>query len=101
MKIVETGVAGTMESSDIMITISPRQEPGIEIDLSSTVIKQFGKQIRKEIEDTLSALGIESAKVTAVDKGAMDCTVRARTRTAACRAAQVKTFAWQTQGGAQ
>lgn len=95
MKILDTAVAGTMESSDIMITLAPRSTPGYEIELSSTVIKQFGKQIRKEIEDTLAELGVDAAKVTAVDKGALDCTIRARVRTAVCRAAQQKTFAWE------
>ncbi len=101
MDIVETAVAGTLESSDIMITLSPRQEPGIEIELSSSVIKQFGNQIRNEIQTTLAELGVASASVAAVDKGAMDCTIRARVRTAACRAAGQKTFAWRKEGSAE
>ena len=32
MKIIKTAVAGTMESSDIMITLSPAAE-GISIDI--------------------------------------------------------------------
>ncbi len=99
MTLVETAVAGTLESSDIMITLSPRQETGIAIDLSSSVIKQFGGQIRREIETTLKALGVQSASVTAVDKGAMDCTIRARVKTAACRAAGVTKFPWNGKGG--
>lgn len=95
MKILDTAVAGTMESSDIMITLSPRSAPGFEIELDSTVVKQFGRQIRKEIEDTLAEMGVEAAMVKAVDKGALDCTIRARVRTAVCRAAQRKTFTWE------
>ncbi len=101
MLIVETAVAGTMESSDIMITLSPRQDPGIEIDLSSSVIKQFGNQIRREIETTLRDLGIASATVSAVDKGAMDCTIRARVRAAVCRAARQNNFSWRKEGAEQ
>ncbi len=99
MTLVDTAVAGTMESSDIMITLSPRQESGIAIELTSSVIKQYGTQIRREIETTLKNLGVHSAAVTAVDKGAMDCTIRARVKTAACRAAGLTKFPWRTQGG--
>ena len=44
MLITKTALAGTMESSDIMITLEP-WDGGIEIDLSSTVEKRFGKEI--------------------------------------------------------
>jgi citrate lyase subunit gamma (acyl carrier protein) len=99
MTLVETAVAGTMESSDIMITLSPRAESGIAIELTSTVVKQFGSQIRREIESTLAELGVSSAAVTAVDKGAMDCTIRARVRTAARRAAKMANYPWLQKGG--
>ncbi len=56
MTLVETAISGTLESSDIMITLSPGKESGIAIDLSSSVIKQFGGQIRREIENTLKDL---------------------------------------------
>ena len=45
MKILKSAVAGTMESSDIMITIEPAVS-GISIDLTSTVEQQFGRKIR-------------------------------------------------------
>ena len=86
MNIVKSSVAGTMESSDIMITLEPGSG-GIELDLKSQVEKQFGRQIRSVIINTLSELQVKSAKVTAVDKGAMDCTIKARVETAVRRAA--------------
>jgi citrate lyase subunit gamma (acyl carrier protein) len=86
MKILKSSVAGTMESSDIMITLEPGSG-GIELELKSMVEKQFGRQIRSVITNTLSELQVESAKVTAVDKGALDCTIQARVKTAVCRAA--------------
>ena len=85
MKIIKTAVAGTMESSDIMITLSPA-EGGISIDLDSTVKEQFGGQICAVIRETLQKMGITAAEVSAVDKGALDCTVKARTEAAALRA---------------
>ena len=85
MKILKSSVAGTMESSDIMISLEPGSG-GIEIDLNSVVGKQYGRQIRSVIADTLSELNVTSVKVTAVDKGALDCTIQARVKTAVYRA---------------
>ena len=96
MELKTTSVVGTMESSDIMVTLSPGVGK-IEIDLSSTVEKQFGREIRLVILETLDELGISSAKVTAVDKGALNCAIRARVQTAAYRAAQTADYQW---GGA-
>lgn len=87
MEIKETAVAGTLESSDIQIMLSKGTD-GIAIDLESDVAKQFGNQIKKVITETLTAMGIQNAKVKAVDKGALDCVIKARTIAAAQRAAK-------------
>lgn len=87
MEIKDTAVAGTLESSDIQIMISKAAD-GIQIDLQSDVEKQFGDQIRSVITSTLNALGVSGAKVKAVDKGALDCVIKARTIAAAQRASQ-------------
>ncbi len=79
--------AGTVESSDIMITLSPAEAGGgIEIELESPVLRQFGRQIRKVLETALQEAGVAAAKVYANDKGALDCTIRARMKTALNRA---------------
>lgn len=95
MDIIKVGMAGTLESSDITITIEPRDEDGIEILLQSSLEKQFGKQIRKVIEDTLKVNGVQSALVRAVDKGAIDYVIKARTQTALFRAADVTEYNWE------
>ena len=82
MNLLITATAGTMESNDIMVTLEPAQSGGIQISLTSNVLQQFGRQIEAVIRDTLAHYGIENAEVTAVDKGALDCTVRARVTTA-------------------
>ncbi len=97
MQLVKTGVAGTMESSDIMIRIEPRNDGGVTVDLQSSVMQQFGKQIERVICDTLGELGVENAAVFAVDKGALDCTVRARTGAAVYRGAESDAYAWRTK----
>jgi len=94
MEIKQTCVAGTMESSDVMVTLAPGGN-GIEIELKSNVKAQFGKEIRRAITETLKELEVNNVKVIAVDKGALDCTIRARVRTAVCRAGGKKPFDWK------
>ena len=88
MKIVNAAIAGTLESSDVQVTVEPSDD-GITLDVSSTVLNQYGRQIKAVVLDTLNALGVKSAKVTVVDKGALDCTIRARTECAVYRAAGI------------
>lgn len=95
MELKKIAVAGSMESSDIMITLSPSNEKGIQIELESSVGKQFGRRIRQVIEETLHHLGVEQAQVKAVDKGALDCTIQARTLVAVYRAAEVENVDWE------
>lgn len=78
--------AGTLESGDILIQIHPAEEPGLTINLDSTVAYQFGDTIKKVIRETLEGLGVTEATVDATDKGALDCTIRARVTAAAVRA---------------
>jgi len=81
--------AGTLESNDIMITVSPADPgDGIRIELSSPLIKQFGRQIKLVISETIQEYGLSDALVHANDRGALDCTIRARVRAAVERAAR-------------
>ncbi len=95
MELKKPGVAGTLESSDIMVTLEPAACTGIDIDLQSAVEKQYGRAIRNVITDTLRELGIHSAHVLAVDKGALDCVIRARVKTAAYRASEETDYRWR------
>lgn len=97
MRVKKAAVSGTMESSDIMVTISPNEEGGIVIDLNSTVEKQFGAAIRSAITETLTELGIQDARVTAVDKGALDCVIRARVKAGAFRACGRDDYQWEVR----
>jgi citrate lyase subunit gamma (acyl carrier protein) len=96
MNIIKSSISGTLESSDIQVKIEPKEGCGIEIELKSSVEKQFGKQIRKVIAETLKVLGVENARVAAVDKGALDCTIKARVESAAHRAAGInEKYDWE------
>lgn len=83
---LKTSTAGTMESGDIMIQIAPTDRPGLNVELQSSVEYQFGDQISQVITETLTSLGVTQADVHATDKGALDCTIRARVTAAAVRA---------------
>ena len=85
MKILRSSVCGSLESNDIMIQITPIKN-GIEVELASIVMVQFGDVIKSVIHQTLRDLDVEGVSVYAVDRGALDCTIRARVETAVARA---------------
>ena len=95
MQLIKTAVAGTMESGDIMVTIEPRDSGGVTLDLTSSVMQQYGRRIEEVIRETLAQLGVANAAVSAVDKGALDCTVRARVSAAAFRSAESTDYTWK------
>ena len=97
MKLITIGNAGTMESNDIMITVEPSDAGGVQVELTSSVYQQFGKQIIAVIRETAADYGVENALITAVDKGALDCTVRARVATALTRAAEWHDYSWEVR----
>ena len=86
MELKHMATAGTMESSDAMVTVEQGNN-GIEVTITSPVIHQFGEQIKKVVLETLEALEVQNAKITVVDKGALDCTLKARVEGAVFRAA--------------
>ena len=84
MEIKKPAVAGTLESSDLMVTVEPGSN-GIELAISSSVMNQYGRQIKNTVLETLDRLEVRQAKVTVVDKGALDCTIKARVECAVFR----------------
>lgn len=83
-QLMKNASAGTMESSDVYVEIFPGEEIDIEID--SVVEAQFGPSIRATVTEVLSQMGVTGAHVRLVDRGALDCVIRARVETAAARA---------------
>lgn len=77
MEIKKPAMAGTLESSDCQVAVE-EGEGKIELTLESAVINQFGNQIRKVTYETLGRLGVDNVKITIIDKGALDCTLKAR-----------------------
>ena len=97
MQILKPATAGTLESSDLMVTLEPGTD-GIELSLTSSVMNQYGRQIKKTVLETLERLEVKDAKVTVVDKGALDFVIRARMRCAICRAAEIQ-YDWGKEDG--
>lgn len=84
MELIKPAIAGTLESSDCQVTVEPG-EGTVEFNLESGVIHQYGNQIRKIVMETLEHLGVDSVKISVVDKGALDCTIKARVEGAVFR----------------
>lgn len=84
MEILKPAMAGTLESSDAQVTVEPGTD-GIQLTLSSSVMNQYGRQIKATVLETLERMGVENAQVTVVDKGALDCTLKARVECAVFR----------------
>lgn len=85
MRISKSAAAGSMESNDAMILIEPG-EGEVEIAIESIVMRQFGRRIESAVKSVLDEYGIEDARVWVRDKGAVECTLKARTETAILRA---------------
>ena len=82
--IIHAAAAGTMESSDCYVEIEPSAQ-GVQIQLESVVQGQFGDAIEAVVREVLKDCGVCSAKVHVVDRGALDCVIRARVETAVLR----------------
>lgn len=84
MQIHKAAVAGTLESSDAMIRVAPAQ--GLDIEINSSVGKQFGEQIEATVKAVLNQLNVTNAQIIVEDKGALDCVLQARLKAALQRA---------------
>jgi citrate lyase subunit gamma (acyl carrier protein) len=88
MKITKTAQAGAQESNDVLITVMPNDQGGIQVQLETkgVILKQFGKQIEQVIREKVEEMGVEDITIKAQDKGALNYTIRARVQAALERA---------------
>ncbi|MFM2486358.1 citrate lyase acyl carrier protein [Celerinatantimonas yamalensis] len=93
MKIIQEAIAGTLESSDLMVKVSPESD-GLDIVIHSEVIKQFGARIRAVTTEELRKLGVSQGLIVIEDKGALDCVIRARVQSAILRGANCNELEW-------
>ena len=94
MEIKKPALAGTLESSDCIVSVEPSMDNTIEINLTSTVKKQFGNEIIRVAKETLKNLGVNSVVIEIIDKGALNCVIEARIEAAVCRASEINEFDW-------
>ncbi|TKI06549.1 citrate lyase acyl carrier protein [Martelella alba] len=95
MKIVREALAGTFESSDLLVKIAPA-DGELNIVVNSEVMKQFGDRIRQVIDQTLADMGVCEGLIIVDDKGALDCVIRARIQTAVLRGAEAEHIVWDS-----
>ena len=79
----KNAVAGSLESSDVMIAIAPADT--LSIHLTSVVMTQWGRQIETIVREVLREAQVTAAQVSVHDKGAWECTLRARLKTVLTR----------------
>ena len=85
MNTLKKASCGTMESSDAYMELEPI-EGATQIELQSVVEHQFGASIRALAAEMLKEEGVENVKLSIVDRGALECTLRARLETLIGRA---------------
>ncbi|MGT2721992.1 citrate lyase acyl carrier protein [Streptococcus porcinus] len=83
MEIKKVAIAGTLESSDVQVIVEPHDT--LQVSIESSVMNQYGLAIQKTVYEVLERLGVTSGKLIMVDKGALDCTIKARIQTAIYR----------------
>lgn len=93
MEIKVKAVAGTLESSDMYVMIEPNLS-GIELELESVVMGQYGEDVKRVILSTLDEMGVKTAKLTVSDKGAIEPVIKSRIQTVVLRATEEK-YSWK------
>lgn len=86
MEINKSASAGTLESSDVLVSV--KKNSGLKLDIQSDVMEQYGDSIKEIIAETLEELNVKNAHVKINDKGALDYTIKARLKTALERASK-------------
>lgn len=95
MKINQAAVAGTLESGDVMLRILPLDTQDVDLQINSSVEKQFGDAIRTTLLDVLAHYDIRGVQLIVDDKGALDCILRARLEALLARACGIPVLPWE------
>ena len=92
MKICESAVAGTFESSDVFIEIEPSDQ--FQLTVTSTAT-QFRDAVEAQVRHVLDKLNISNGIWRVTDSGALDCIITARVQAAALRGAKQVSLHWE------
>ncbi|HSK69096.1 MAG TPA: citrate lyase acyl carrier protein [Candidatus Limnocylindria bacterium] len=85
MIVGRQAVAGTLESNDVQVSVAPHGD-GLQVEVESIVLAQFGGEIERVAREVAAEMGVGNALIRLKDRGALECTVRARVETALRRA---------------
>jgi citrate lyase subunit gamma (acyl carrier protein) len=93
MKITKEAMCGTLESNDLLVKVVPFG--GLQVSIYSEVMRQFGARIREVVDETLKQMNVSQGKIVVEDKGALDCTIRARVEAAVLRGSECEDLDWR------
>jgi len=93
-KKVEPAHAGTLESSDLFVRVTPIEGEEVEIELESTVYEIYADAIKESILESAKALKATGIKIMVQDKGALDYVIKARVQAAILRAYGINEPDW-------
>lgn len=97
MRISKAASAGTLESSDVLVTVEPETASSVQIEIEGATATRFGEQIRAVVAETLAEFSVSSGRVRLQDKGALDCTIKARLSAALLRSADAaEPVSWES-----
>ncbi|EPL9570761.1 citrate lyase acyl carrier protein [Providencia rettgeri] len=98
MKIKHAAVAGTLESSDVMVRIEPLEDTQeVSVQITSSVEKQFGDAIASIVQEMIALHDIQGAQIIVDDKGALECVLRARLEALLARACDIDYLPWENK----
>lgn len=83
-KLLHPAVCGSLQSNDCLVEVAPAET--LIIELQSPLKDRFGALMEAAVLTSLEDSGIDQAYVRVTDRGALDCTIRARTKVALERA---------------
>ena len=82
--LLNTASAGTLESSDCLVTVSPAEKLKLEYKGANSEI--FAERTKAIVENVLKKYGLGGAEISIQDQGALEITIKARLETAVSRA---------------
>lgn len=91
----KSAYAGTLESSDAYIQVSPIEEDDIKIVLESSVKEIYGDAIEELVRKTIQDMNVNNVLVNVQDKGALDFVIKARLQAAILRACEMEQPEWE------
>lgn len=80
MEIKKVAMCGTLDSSDVLVTVRPSDEESISI--SSPVVSRYEEEMKSVVKKVLNDMDCHHVSVTLQDSGALDCVIEARVLTA-------------------